>query len=143
MSHLLALPAGLAAAAVAYLINRSALRRLGGRALWLAIPVLEETFKTGLAILAGASVVSTHAVFGAVEAVYEVSGRRPSVTAAGLALMTHALLGLLTASLISPGRPAAFAVGSAAAVHTAYNLLVTGRAASSKGNPPNREGGER
>lgn len=140
MSHLLALPAGLAAAAVAYTINRFVLRRLGGRAIWLAIPVLEEMVKTGLALMAGAAVVSTHAIFGAVEAVYEVSGRRPSVTAAGLAVITHLLLGLLTAYLISRGRSLAFAVGTAAAVHTAYNLLVTGRDASSESK--SLEGGE-
>jgi hypothetical protein len=140
VSFWLALPAGLAAAALAYLINRFALGRLGGRAVWLAIPVMEEVLKSGAALFAGASIAATHLTFGAVEAVYEVSGRRPSPTAAGLALATHALLGLLTSALFLLSRSIGLAVASAVVAHTLYNRIVTMRAAVSDGEA---EGGAR
>lgn len=128
MSYWLAAPSGLGAAALAYLINRFALSRLGGQAVWLAIPALEESLKTGMALLAGASLPGTHLAFGVVEAVYEVSGRRPSPAAAGLALMTHGLLGLLTWALFLLSRSIIVAVASAILVHAGYNRFVTARA---------------
>lgn len=148
MIYWLSVPAGLAAAALSYAINRFALSRLGGRAVWLAVPALEEAAKTGLALFAGASLTLTHVLFGAVEAVYEVSGRHPSLAAAGLALLTHGLLGLLTSALFSRSGSPAVAVASAAVVHTAYNLAVAGpgrgrgRGGGSRGGPGRGPGPE-
>jgi hypothetical protein len=125
----LPLGTGLAAAAIAYYLNWRFLRAAGKRAMWLAVPALEETLKSGLAALTGASLFATHVVFGAVEAAYEVSGARPSRTAALLSLVTHALFGAMTQVFSArSGLPAAFV--AVTAIHAFFNLAVVGAAAS-------------
>lgn len=127
LSIIVGCAAGLAAAAVAYVINWVALRRLGRDALWLAVPAIEETLKSSLPALLGAPLLAAHVAFGLVEAVYELAGQRPSHTAAGLALLTHTGFGFLTVTLAARGTLGP-AIVAAVALHSTFNLAVIKRA---------------
>jgi hypothetical protein len=148
------LTSALAAAIAAYIFNRVS-RRLAGRTTVVFIaPGLEESFKTGAALLTGAPVLVTHIVFGAIEAVYDLvapppGGRAagalaerqavgwagPAVTdqgmrragAAAASLGGHALFGSVT--LVVAGMAGSWPVGVAAAygLHVGWNALVTGK----------------
>jgi hypothetical protein len=127
MNWALASAAGLAAAAAAYGLNCLVLRRLGTEGLWLAVPAVEETLKTGIPALLGLPLLGAHIAFGLVEAGYELAGPYPSRTAAGLALATHASFGLLTAALASKAGGIGPAVLAAVALHSTFNLAVVRR----------------
>jgi len=128
MTFALALASGLAASAGAFFANRRFVRTGGNRALWLAAPALEEALKSGIAFAAGAPLIAAHFVFGAVEGVYEASGRRPSPTAALLSVVTHTFFGLLTVLFAARSGPAA-AVAAVAAIHALFNVTMLGAAA--------------
>ncbi len=121
------LAAGLGAAGLAFGLNWLVLRRVGRRGLWLVVPAVEEFLKSGTALLVGASLPLAHAAFGLVEAGYELRGPAPSPVAAGLALATHAALGLLTALLAARSGGLGPAVLASATLHATFNLAVTER----------------
>jgi len=131
--------AALLAAALAYATNRSA-QALGGRtAVVFVAPALEESLKTGAALLVGAPVLWTHLCFGLIEALYDVAspasgpGRSRALGAAAAGLAGHALFGAVTvagaAAVAVTGSLAAWAPGVVLAylVHVGWNGLVMGR----------------
>lgn len=71
------LAAALVAAAAAYVGNRLTRRLIGKTAIVFVAPGLEESFKTGAALVLGAPVLAAHVAFGVVEAAYDLlAGRR-------------------------------------------------------------------
>lgn len=128
----LALASGLAASAVAFLLNVKLLQKVGAEALRFAIPALEEVLKSGIASAAGAPLAAAHFIFGSVEAVYEVSGPNPSPGAAVLSLGTHTSFGLLTAWFAARGGLSA-AVAAVAVMHALFNSGILRAAADRRG----------
>lgn len=90
--------AALMAAALGFGINRCSVRIIGRRAITLSGPASEELSKTGFAVLLGASLVCAHFLFGAIEALYDVSkGGQQAMPAAVLSIVSHTLFGYVTA----------------------------------------------
>ncbi|MEW6032500.1 MAG: hypothetical protein AB1645_06435 [Bacillota bacterium] len=147
----------LAAAGAAYVLNRLSRRLFGGSTVVFVTPGLEESFKTGTALLAGAPVLATHIAFGAIEALYdlapraavpagpgsgtagpetagpdaaapEAAGPARRVGAALAGLAGHTLFGTVT--LAGAGLTGSWALGVAGAylLHVGWNALVTGKA---------------
>lgn len=126
--------AAAAAAGLAYLFNRLARAPLGRVSIVVLAPGLEETFKTGAALLAGAPVLATHVAFGAIEAGYDLLvtvsprenlGRRVAAAVAGLG--GHALFGALTVAGHALTGVWPIGVVMAYLLHVAWNALVTGK----------------
>ncbi len=135
--------AALAAAGAAYLGNRFARRFVGTAAIVLLAPGLEESLKTGAALLLGAPVLAAHLAFGGLEAAYDLfvgwrvrrgrhgelaglfSARRAGAAVSGF--LGHALFGALTVAVA--GASASWPLGVAAAylVHVGWNALVMGK----------------
>ncbi len=135
----------LVAAGAAYICNRLARRSVGTVAVVFVAPGLEESFKTGTALLLGAPVLLSHIAFGLLEAAYDLFARRraargpaPAPAAAGASgpwrlgaalagLGGHALFGALTVAVSAALGSWALGVGAAYLVHVGWNALVMGR----------------
>lgn len=92
----LSLLLGVAAAALAWQVNKLAGRLLGGRWVYLA-PLVEETSKTTAAILFGGDILLTHLAFGAVEGFWEYFSRSNGY-AGFAAVASHTFFGFITVS---------------------------------------------
>lgn len=98
--------AGFLAAALAFFANKLGQRVIGQAAAVYWAPPLEELAKTGLALLFRASLWGTHLVFGALEALVELSppqaspaqgrGAKRRLAPAIASLTGHLLFGLVT-----------------------------------------------
>lgn len=130
--------AGLLAAEVAFLANRTLLAGLEerrpsapggpsvrpGSLLVSAVPAVEEAAKNLAALLSGADLFGTHVVFGLVEAGFEaVVGEWHGLVAGLLGLISHALFGAATrAALAGTGSPF-LATGAGIGLHIIWNAL--------------------
>ncbi|MDN5346480.1 MAG: hypothetical protein PWP65_44 [Clostridia bacterium] len=116
--------AGTLSAAMAWVFNACLLARFGNKAIITLAPLLEEGFKTGLASWFSTSIVGTHLVFGATEAVFELLGKKANLKAALVALTGHTLFGVLTwwAYIAFGSFFPALMAGSM--VHLAWNFLI-------------------
>lgn len=88
--------AGLLAAGICWYLNGLMVDKF--ERWWVIIfgPGVEEILKTGLAIILSANILLTHAVFGVVEAVRDVSSGQTSGIVAGIAsLVGHCFFGYL------------------------------------------------
>ena len=115
---------GLVAAVLSFIANRFLFAQLGSEGVVYLIPLGEEIFKTGIAYYLGANLISTHLVFGILEAgldfVYSNS------LAALLAVITHLLLGIVTFYSLLLNNNLTVAIMIAIVVHTAWNFLIRG-----------------
>ncbi|MGE5572311.1 MAG: hypothetical protein ACM3ZU_04730 [Bacteroidota bacterium] len=119
------------ASGAAFLFNRASSRgvRPGPLLAFLLGPCVEETAKTGFALALAAPVVLVHVGFGAVEAVYDASGRRASWSGQGFAagatgLVSHAALGILTQVVLGLTRQPLLTVAAAAVAHGLWNVAI-------------------
>ncbi|HHY99144.1 MAG TPA: hypothetical protein GX509_10445 [Firmicutes bacterium] len=95
------------------------------------LSVLEEVVKTGAAILFGATIVWTHAVFGMIEGLFDIAGARArgsagqsGCLAAVSGTIGHFTFGLITAVVFSATSDLILSVAVSAAVHVIWNVLV-------------------
>ncbi|NPV92635.1 MAG: hypothetical protein HPY50_17855 [Firmicutes bacterium] len=115
--------AGVLAAAISWFVSsRLVIPRFHLGRVWVS-PMLEEALKTGLALSLGAQVVLCHAVFGAVESIYEIWWKKKTA-AGGAAFVSHLLFGIVTVELYRWWGVWPLAIIGAAAVHTTWNGLV-------------------
>ncbi|HBT47454.1 MAG TPA: hypothetical protein DEA73_06200 [Peptococcaceae bacterium] len=112
---------GLLAAALAWAGNRFlfSLCKFDGL-LWG--PLLEEALKTGLALAWGAPLLLVHAVFGLVEAVWELTRARGGAALAAVA--GHSLFGAAAAALWEGTGRAALAWGGGFLLHFLWNAAL-------------------
>lgn len=87
---------GLLAAGIAWVINYLASKFLGEQAVLFVSPLIEELLKTGAAWLGGAPIVLTHATFGSVEAVYDLSQPTGGVSGGITSFLGHLAFGSIT-----------------------------------------------
>ncbi|SFG99655.1 hypothetical protein SAMN05660649_03456 [Desulfotomaculum arcticum] len=86
-------------------------------------PIVEETAKTGSALLFNAGIFYTHVVFGGVELVMDTLRRR-GVWPGLAALALHSILGLVTQWLYLLYGSPALALTVAVLLHAAWNYTV-------------------
>jgi hypothetical protein len=127
-SVIITLVAGLTASLMGFLSGSILLKYKGERALVFFVPVMEETLKTLAATVFGAGIVSTHMVFGTVEALYDLysSPEAYSVTAALLSIASHTLLGAATWFILKYSGSAVLAVLAASVLHSLWNRIMIG-----------------
>jgi len=127
------LTASALASGAAFLFNRAASRggRPGPLLAFLLGPGVEEAAKTGFALAMAAPVVVVHLGFGAVEAVYDVSGRRgrasrsgPGFAAGAVSFLSHTAFGALTQAVLALTRQPLLAVTTAAVAHALWNVAI-------------------
>ena len=94
----LSLVSGLLAALLSYHLNSVTLNKVGEEAITYLAPLIEELLKTGLVLVIGGKVLLSHAIFGGVEALYDMRKNRGSKAYwAGFAsLVSHSAFGAIT-----------------------------------------------
>lgn len=119
--------AGILAAGLAWVANVLVVKQWGNKGVVLAVPILEEAFKTGLAVVMGASVLLVHGIFGLIEALHDFSSSRLGLWSGLVSLSSHMLFGLTTFLVFR--YTGSWFVGVAAAVllHAALNYLLMTR----------------
>jgi hypothetical protein len=117
--------AGLLAAAGAWVLNRLVVRLYGETAIFKLIPWLEETLKTGSALLTGADLVLTHSVFGLAEALHDYLVSPRWGLAAGLVgVISHWFYGWVTGVLYGYTGSWLVSVFLTGAIHMGWNYLM-------------------
>ena len=122
-----AFAAGVAAAFAAYIINRFIIERAGNKGIVSFIPIVEELLKSLAAVYLGASIISAHLVFGAVESGYELKSARniKGVVGGISSLVAHGLLGLVTAVVWKWTDSLFLGIGASAMLHSVWNRIIT------------------
>lgn len=115
--------AGIIAALICWGIDSWFTDRGGVWKLIIMVPVLEEGAKTGLALLLGANIVLVHAVFGTIEAIYEIYRDRKMGSGAA-ALLIHFFLGIITTILFACFHSWSIALLGAIILHSGWNTII-------------------
>ncbi|HEY3314724.1 MAG TPA: hypothetical protein VGL40_05500 [Bacillota bacterium] len=120
--------AAIIAAMVALVANRVAVGDGRRTAVAVLVPLLEETAKTGSALFLTAPILATHALFGAIELVYDVAKPSKAGLFAGLVgLAGHLGFGTAAALVWRRTGSGPAAVLAATMVHVLFNSVVIGR----------------
>ncbi len=120
--------AGVSAAVIAYILNRIVIAKAGNKGIVSLIPFVEEVLKSLTAVYLGGSLVTTHLIFGAIEASYEIFGAKsPKEIAGGFSsLATHGALGLVTSGVWVLTNSLWLGIGAASLLHSLWNRMITG-----------------
>jgi hypothetical protein len=116
--------AGMLAASAVFLANRFLYRVFRDRALAGAVPLTEEVAKTAAAYILGAGIIHTHLVFGLVEALLDWRGENKSLPAAGAAILSHGVFGLVTVAVLNLTAMPGLAIVAAFVLHAFWNVFV-------------------
>ncbi len=117
--------AGLAAAALSYLLNRVFLSRFGKHAFIYIAPVMEEGLKTIFALGLNVPVVLAHTVFGLIEGTHDLFPFQEKKVAAFLvSLLSHTVFGALTWLIFVYSSSLALSVALVSAFHILWNYSV-------------------
>lgn len=121
------LAAGVIAAAAAYIFNRIIIAKAGNKGIVSLIPIVEELLKSLTAVYLGASIISVHSVFGAIESGYEIKGAKSIKGVLGgiTSFAMHGLLGLVTAAVWTWTNNLFLGIGASAMLHSLWNRLIT------------------
>ncbi len=126
VEYVLAAWAGLLAAAVSWLSNSIfvGLAACGKAVVYLA-PAVEESAKTGLAVLLGAPIWLTHLTFGFLEALWDITGGGKRGIYAGLAgLAGHLFFGLAAFFIFQATGFFWLALAGGYVLHLSWNAFV-------------------
>ncbi|MDD2400886.1 MAG: hypothetical protein PHI90_05830 [Clostridia bacterium] len=122
MSYLVA---GIFAASLAWVVNRLAIKYFGEYSIIWVIPLLEETIKTGVALLSGTSLVLTHGIFGCIEAIHDYYFSRKWGLVAGVSsVVSHLLYGWLTIWIYDNILSWVASVVLVGSLHTFWNFIM-------------------
>lgn len=115
------------AAAAAYILNRIIIAKVGNKGMVTLIPIVEESLKSLAAVLLGASLISSHLIFGAVEASCEIAGAKSFKGAVGglSSFAAHGFLGLVTTAGFELTNSLTLGIGAAAVLHSLWNRVIT------------------
>lgn len=114
---------GILAAAIAWAINTWISSWGGSFGISILVPLVEEVTKTGLTLLIGSGLVMSHAVFGAIEAVYEIR-RDHQIGSALAAFIMHLFFGIATLGLFRYSGNWVLAILGTVLLHSIWNLLI-------------------
>ncbi len=112
-------------AGLSFLINRLFLRYIGPVTVISLGPVTEETAKTLFAYYLGADIITVHAVFGVIEALYDWfqdGGRQ--LSAPLLSIAGHSLFGAATASVLFITGSIWIGLVAGIVLHLVYNVII-------------------
>lgn len=116
---------GTLAAVLAWLFNSFLIARWGKEAIWLAAPLVEESLKTGLALLLGTSLFISHLLFGLAEGIFDVLRPGRDDLPAGISgLISHGVYGWLTQTVWLASGNIWLGVAAALVVHMLWNAAV-------------------
>lgn len=115
---------GIGAALGAWPVNYLLVKGLGNRAVPVLGPAVEETLKTGLALLSDASLAGVHSVFGLAEGVWELVNGPGKVKPALAALAGHSFFGLLVSLTYTRYGHAGLAWASGFLAHLSWNQVI-------------------
>lgn len=118
------LPPGLLAALVALAANRILLHLWRGKTVPFLGPIIEESSKTGMALLAGVSLVGVHSVFGFVEGSWELMAKPGNLKPALAAWGVHSILGLLVHITYIYSSQGILAWATGCLLHAGWNRLI-------------------
>lgn len=122
MSYLVA---GIFAASLAWVVNRLVIKYFGEYSIIWVIPLLEETIKTGVALLSGTSLVLTHGIFGCIEAIHDYYFSRKWGLVAGVSsVVSHLLYGWLTIWIYDNILSWVASVVLVGSLHTFWNFIM-------------------
>lgn len=114
--------AGLVAAGLSWLLNGLLVDKVGRWWIIAIGPGFEELFKTGSSLFFGAGILWGHLVFGAVEALRDMTGGQPGSIPAGLvSLAGHGLFGFLAGRAYEKTESVLLAVIIPLGVHLLWN----------------------
>ncbi len=116
--------AGLFASITAFFLNRYVFAPAGRVGVVFLSPLFEEVLKTGYALILGASIVLSHAFFGALEAVLDLKVAKKGKAAAGISFISHLVLGILTYYVYVMSSSLHIAIAAAALIHFLWNKIV-------------------
>jgi len=106
-------------------LNRLLVAKGGDEAVIWLIPPLEESLKTGIALLLWAAVPPAHGVFGLLEAVHDYwASPRWGLWAGLSSIISHFFLGWGTVFCYSIIPSWIMAVGAIAIIHAFWNFLI-------------------
>ena len=136
LTTVLALAAGLSAAIIALIGNRWAVRGGDRVAVAILVPLVEESAKTGAALIIGAPILATHITFGLIEAGYDViKPSRFGLLAGFVGLAGHLAFGLTAGSVYGRLGSGPAAVAAATLLHVFFNAFIIGRLPVIGGRP--------
>ncbi len=119
----LSLAVGLGAALLCAPINRFLAKCFHRAVVWL-LPVVEETVKTGAAVLLSVSVPLVHLGFGIAELAFDVlTGKSGASFGLVAAAAVHWVFGLVTVAMFQALDSVVLAVLAAATIHGLWNLI--------------------
>lgn len=102
--------------------------RWGPKVITTVVPPLEEVLKSGVANILGVSILYTHVVFGALEAIYDLvfspKPEKTGIVAGTVALGGHTLFGYVTVAVFSYTGVFWLGVVLGSIVHLAWNRLI-------------------
>lgn len=117
--------AGILAAIISWIANTYLVRYRGDAAVLFYIPPLEETVKTGSAVLFSTSIPLVHLVFGLIEAVHDyLASSRWGVFAGVLSILGHGLFGLITYVIYFFTYSWIFSILTASIIHIIWNIVM-------------------
>lgn len=114
------------AAIISYYLNNKALMLIGENAVTYGAPVIEEIFKTGLAILLSGDILFSHIIFGVAEASYDIIKNRGrlSYTAGVAGLISHTAFGAITACVSRLLKSLLLGIAAAVIIHMFWNYII-------------------
>ncbi|HHV61510.1 MAG TPA: hypothetical protein GXX51_02575 [Firmicutes bacterium] len=117
--------AALLAACAVFILNRYILERARPAFTVVISPFVEEAAKTILALLFAGSIVVVHAIFGIVEAIFDLVANFENGIGAGIVSAAgHLLFGAITFEVIAATGSILVGISVASFTHLAWNLLV-------------------
>lgn len=118
---------GIAAAAVAFCLNRILVDKMGIKAVTSLIPAVEESLKSFIPFMLGAPILYSHAVFGTAELIYETftTGNSKGLLGSLVSFLTHLFFGMVTIVFFETTGILILSVLAAAAGHSIWNRLIT------------------
>lgn len=114
------------AALISYYLSSKALKVAGEKAIVYISPILEETFKTGFALLLAGNILFAHVTFGVAEAVYDIWTNKGAIAYwAGVAsIVSHGVFGMVTQYFIYRTGSNLIGIGAAILLHVAWNYKI-------------------
>ncbi len=117
--------AGLNSAGIAWVCNRYLVSKKGDIAVIWIVPILEETIKTGIAVLLKAPVTLTHNVFGLIEAVHDyTAGAQFGFWSAISSIIGHWIFGQVTLFIYNKFYSWIFAIIFTGVLHIFWNYAM-------------------